>query len=171
MLDKSILIQVDEITDISLNIEERKTFTTSKNGTLKILLNDGQIKFIGISKEPISKINPASAPGIKISLEPPIEVRYGVLFLSDRQITVYGGESPKMIEQRQRILDPKYAQRANAQRQLVQEQPKAPPNPLPAPQRTPPSTPKKESDSPGFISDSEIDLSTSSSSDVELIEK
>ena len=172
-LSKPIIFQVDEVTDISLNFEERKTFTANKNGTLKILLNDGQSKLIGISKEPISKLNPASTPGLKIVLNPPIEARYGVLFLSDKHITVYGGQSQKMIDQRRSILEPKpMLQRASAPRQPSQEQPKAPAPPPPAPKKqvTPPSTPKAESDSPKFISDSDIDLSTSYSSDVELIE-
>jgi hypothetical protein len=100
VVQRPIFLQVDEITDASLAREQREMLQLSPKGTLKLLLSDSECKFIGISKGPITGLNPASAPGLKLHLVPPVEMRYGVLFLSDARIHVHGGSSPLLLAQR-----------------------------------------------------------------------
>ena len=107
-ITERIVLQVCEVVDISQSMEERNLFhSIPYNETLKLLLSDGATYLVGISKGKITKLNVKVNPGAKIALVPPVEVRYGVLFLDDTKFEVLGGNSPKLIEKRKIITDPK----------------------------------------------------------------
>jgi hypothetical protein len=99
-----LFLQVDEVVDISLPVEERLQLRIRESGTLKILLTDGRIQFLGISKKRLTVLSPTTVPGIKITVLPPIEMRYGVLFLDDDRICIEGGSSPPLIEHREFVF-------------------------------------------------------------------
>lgn len=101
--DRAIL-QINEVVDVSLPKYLRSRLEVQRKGTLKLLLTDGVNEIIGITKAPIDcQINPASNPGSKILLKPPIIVKYGVMFLSNDNIQYYGGKSPILIQKRKEI--------------------------------------------------------------------
>lgn len=103
-LRKDILVQVDEIVDISIPYAERCDFKMGKNGTLKLLLDDGSLKFIGISKTRIEYFNPLLQPGLKIIIKKGTLIKYGVVFLDNENIKIIGGKSDIQIERRRSIV-------------------------------------------------------------------
>ena len=105
-VSQNLILQVNEIVDISQPYKKRKNFVISSRTTLKFQLTDGKNNIIGISKRQFKKlkINPASMPGMKILLKPPIEFRYGILFITDENIQLLGGYSSVMIEKRNYII-------------------------------------------------------------------
>jgi hypothetical protein len=100
---------VAEVVDISLPLEERRQLTLRESGTLKLLLSDSQQQIIGVSKKRMKVLSPTSTPGIKVSLRPPVEMRYGVLFLDDDKLVVEGGESPRLVDCRSSVFQPRSA--------------------------------------------------------------
>lgn len=99
------ILQINEVTDISQPVNIRKKLEVSTKNTLKLLLTDGKSIIIGITKSPINtQINPASDPGSKILLKPPITVKYGVALLTNDNIQYYGGKSPELMKKRSEIF-------------------------------------------------------------------
>lgn len=104
MLDKEILVQVDEIVDISQDEEQREKLIFSDKGTMKYLLNDAGEHMIGVSQKKIELIDNDSPPGIKIIILPGTIVRYGVFLLDDDHIKILGGKSSLCQSSKERIL-------------------------------------------------------------------
>jgi hypothetical protein len=99
-----LFLQIDEVVDISLPLEDRQQLRLAEAGTLKFLIADSRLQVIGISKKRMTLLSPTSIPGIKVTLLPPVEMRYGVLFLDDEKLRVEGGQSPPLVEHREFIF-------------------------------------------------------------------
>jgi hypothetical protein len=110
VIRRPVFLQVDEVVDISLALEDRQQIRSAESGTLKFLLSDGRFSIIGVSKKRMASLSPSSIPGIKISLRPPVEMRYGVLFLDDDKVQVEGGHSPPLVRRRDFIFHSERAQ-------------------------------------------------------------
>ncbi|OHS97271.1 hypothetical protein TRFO_09548 [Tritrichomonas foetus] len=104
VIQEPVVFQINEIVDISIPSYKRKHFEMSGKGTFKLLLSDGFQSVLAITKKVIPEINPANDPGAKIYLKPPITVKFGVIFLTDTNSTIYGGMSPKEIQHRNDIV-------------------------------------------------------------------
>jgi hypothetical protein len=105
VIQSPLFLQVDEVTDISLPLQERQELKVRESGTLKLFLSDSRVSVIGVSKKRMALLSPTSLPGIKISLRPPVEMRYGVLFLDDEKFSLEGGHSPPLMEHREFVCN------------------------------------------------------------------
>ena len=100
VITEKVFLQINEVVDISLPLDKRQKAELSTKGTLKILLTDGNSEFIGISKKSITSFSPSTSPGSKIVLIPPVQVYFGVIFLSESKIKFMGGVSQTAIKRR-----------------------------------------------------------------------
>ena len=105
MINSKFMVQVDEIVDISLDKPKRLEFVQAQNGTKKYFFSCGNVKIIGFENEPISSITPLTKPGTKVTIIPPVTIRYGVMFLSEKNIQVVGGSSDDLELKRKHILE------------------------------------------------------------------
>lgn len=93
---KQIFLQINEVVDISLPKNQRLNYEISKNPTLKIFLTDGINNFFAISKKPITSFSTTVQPGSKLLIKTPIEIRYGIIFLSEANIDFLNENSPQI---------------------------------------------------------------------------
>ena len=96
ILESTILVQIDEIVDISLPLSKRKDFivnNSEKKRTLKFLLSDGHFQFAAISKDYLSAFDPRIIPGVKMKILTGTRAKFGVLFLKSDMIEIIGGQS------------------------------------------------------------------------------
>lgn len=131
-IETPVVLQVNEITDASLARPDREALKMSPSGTLRLLLSDGATEFIGIAKGRFTLLNPASKPGVKIKTNAPVEMRYGVLFLSDDVVSVLGGFSPELEDKRSQIFNPRRVTRPPPPPQDVEPQTNPPPPTAPS---------------------------------------
>ena len=104
-LNFNIVLQIDEIFDISLPLNERKEYKNTPKGSLKLILAIEKYKFIGFEFKKITKLTNLIDPGLKILLKSPIIIRYGVFYLTDNNIEILGGFDPYLIEKRRFIYE------------------------------------------------------------------
>ena len=91
ILDSTILVQIDEIIDISLPFIKRKDFilnNSEKKRTLKFLLSDGHFQFAAISKDFLPDFNPRIVPGIKIQILYGTKMKFGILLLEKNKLEI-----------------------------------------------------------------------------------
>lgn len=98
-----LVLQIDEIVDISSTKSDRISLLQSSKRTLKMLLRSGNFSVIGIEKRKICFLDPTIEPGSKVMLQPPVHMRYGVLFLTDSNTAFLGGCSEIMRVRREQM--------------------------------------------------------------------
>ena len=168
IIDAPVVFQVNEVTDASLPRSEREELKMSSSGTLRLLLSDGASEFIGIAKGQFTFLNPASRPGVKIKTISAVEMRYGVLFLSDAVVRVLGGFSPELEEKRAQAFNPRRGART------ATTAPPPAPLPQPAPQPVQQATPVQSGSQRStqfLMSSDEFSLSDTESDDGVWAEK
>lgn len=97
---KQVFLQINEVIDISLPFEKRTALERSAKGTFKIFLTDGVTNYFAISKTPITSFHTGVTPGAKIYIKPPIEGKFGIIFLHEKNIKFCNGCSQQVIENR-----------------------------------------------------------------------
>ncbi|OHT01060.1 hypothetical protein TRFO_01620 [Tritrichomonas foetus] len=111
-LDLNIIVQINEIVNISLPSSRRINFdqinsTISNNNhtdTFKMILSDGFNQFIGISKGNFPEISPQILPGYKIKILKGTKAKYGIFFLENDKTEFIGGLSTDLCQQRKKLL-------------------------------------------------------------------
>lgn len=107
-----LLIQVEELLDISLNAEARLSLGPSSatspsavgnqaNRTLKMYVSDGHwphVDMVAMEVSPIANVSANSKAGLKLLLHGPIDIRLGILMLHEGNTTVLGGSVQSMVE-------------------------------------------------------------------------
>lgn len=106
-----MIIQIDEIIDVSLSDKDRLYNNKSQNPTLKMLVNSGGFKTSGIIQDQIQNLDLDIEPGLKILVKSGAYLIYGVLMICEDNTIVLGGSSPKLIEKRDKMakLQPRNA--------------------------------------------------------------
>jgi hypothetical protein len=127
---KSALLQVHEILDISLAAPQRLNLEVSPSPTFKILLSDGFVPVVALTKGLFPQLSPALLPGLKLVVKPGVVTRFGVILLeSHRSVEFIGGFSPLLIERCQSLLiyDPAWRDPPRDQDAPQRDDPKATP--------------------------------------------
>lgn len=100
-----ILLQIEEVVDISLPFEQRIMLEFDQyNGTFKLLLSDGHNLFCGLISADESPLTPQSKPGAKILIKKGTIVRFGVIFLNTESFIFIGGSSPISFEKERKTM-------------------------------------------------------------------
>lgn len=107
-----IMVQINEIVDISQTYAERLSRKEKDNFTYKILLQHAENKFIGLLNQNIYDINLSKLPGFKILIKRNSVLRYGVIKLTNKNFDFVGGRSDTVVELMCSILI--YDKNANA---------------------------------------------------------
>lgn len=107
-----IMVQINEIVDISQTYAERLSRKEKDNFTYKILLQHAENKFIGLLNQNIYDINLSKLPGFKILIKRNSVLRYGVIKLTNKNFDFVGGKSDTVVELMCSILI--YDKNANA---------------------------------------------------------
>jgi hypothetical protein len=148
-----ILVQIEEIVDITIPFSQRINFEISKNPTFKILLSDGFVQCIGLTRGMFPQLSPLLTPGAKALVKAGSEVRFGVIFFNSHQnVEILGGKSPLLVEKCRSIL-------SCASKVAIEAAPSKPPaKPHPAPVLTLVCEKEKERPRQNFLdSDGEDD--------------
>lgn len=106
VLSSNILVQIDEIIDISIPFSKRKEFivnSSTKRRTFKFLLSDGHFQFAAISKD-FLEFDPRIVPGIKIKILSGTELKFGILLLKKDKLKIIGGQSLELRSKRHSIV-------------------------------------------------------------------
>lgn len=147
-LSKSVVVQINEVVDISLPNSDRIAFKQSPKGTLKFLMSHGDQIFIGIEKEKLdsSIFNTTLVPGCKVRISKGTEFRYGVLFIRKNNIELLKSSfAPDLIEKREQIYQSAGTQRTSKLQRnaapVVQAQPLQPVQHV---QQAPPQVPVQQ---------------------------
>ena len=94
IINGPIILQIDELSDISLPYSKRHNSkisnSNSRKRTYKLFLSDGIHNLVGLELEQISTLNSSLAPGSKLLLKN-VRVKHGVLLLERSSTTVLGG--------------------------------------------------------------------------------
>lgn len=107
ILKSNILIQINEIVDISLPLSSRCLLDVNKNEsrrTFKCILSDGYCQYVGVSKTSFPFFHPQILPGVKIKLLKGTKVKYGVFLLEAEKLHILGGLSSNLQKRRQSII-------------------------------------------------------------------
>jgi hypothetical protein len=102
-LPSAIIVQVDEVADISLPQSARCRLEVSDSPTFKLLLNDAGVVYIGLAGWPIRGLAPDCA-GAKIRIAAGTPTVYGVFLLDDDNARGLGGFSPEMVARREDFI-------------------------------------------------------------------
>ena len=101
-LEKSLVVQIDEVVDVSIPRKDRSNNKCSDFPTYKLLINDGGMQMAGVMQTTNTKINSSSTPGIKIEIKEGTLLCYGVFLLHDSNINYHGGSSPNLIKKKRK---------------------------------------------------------------------
>ncbi|KAH0795841.1 recQ-mediated genome instability protein 1 [Histomonas meleagridis] len=102
-LPYNVVLQVNEVVDISLPYEKRINFESSPKGTFKIDLSDGGFQLVGVTETQIPHLSVSIMPGQKIHISNNTVVCYGVFMLNEHNVQINGGFSDIQIEKKERI--------------------------------------------------------------------
>ena len=94
ILEAPVIVQVNEVVDVSLPELERLGMKESTSPTLKLLLSDGDAIY-GIVQRPIPGIKVGCA-GVKVKISAGTIMRYGVFILNEENTLCLGGRSDKV---------------------------------------------------------------------------
>lgn len=94
ILEAPVIVQVNEVVDVSLPELERLEMKESSSPTLKLLLSDGD-SIYGIVQRPIPGIKVGCA-GVKVKISAGTIMRYGVFILNEENTLCLGGRSDKI---------------------------------------------------------------------------
>lgn len=114
-----LLVQVEELLDVSLNAEARYNIGPSsataptpggnqRSRLLKLYLSDGHlppIHLIGMETVPIPSLSVHSLAGIKVLIQGAIQIRHGLLQLNPKNTTVLGGSVTDLVAIQRKALD------------------------------------------------------------------
>ena len=117
--DFALLVQVEELLDVSLNAEARyslgpassaapKPVGDQRTRLLKIYGSDGHLPLahvIAMETNPIPNLSVHSLAGIKILLRGPIDVRHGLLLLNPSNTKVLGGSVADLVVIQRKALE------------------------------------------------------------------
>ena len=93
-----VIVQVNEIVDISQPYEERLSGIEHNKFTYKMMLQHADNKFIGLLNQNIYGINLSTLPGFKILIKRNSVLRYGVIKLSYKNFEFVGGKSDPIVD-------------------------------------------------------------------------
>jgi hypothetical protein len=124
VLDKSfrLLVQVEELLDISMNAESRLAVGPASSNAptpvgnqqkrcLKLCISDGYeylpttTPIIAMEVTPIPNMSVQTKAGVKVVLQGPLEIRWGILMWHPGNATVLGGSVQELVEIQQRALE------------------------------------------------------------------
>lgn len=103
-LDNDVVLQVDEIVDISLKKSKRNKFKYSENPTFKFVLDDSGFKMIGLMRSAIPGFADGSE-GKKIKISAGTEIFYGIFFLNKDNTKILGGYSQIQMNIKKDLLN------------------------------------------------------------------
>ena len=110
--DFRLLVQMEELLDVSLNAEHRLSLGPASSHApsaignqatrmLKIYLSDGHlphVDLVAMELTPLQNLSVNSQAGIKLLLHGPIEIRLGILLLHEGNTTVLGGSVQHLVD-------------------------------------------------------------------------
>ena len=110
--DIRLLVQMEELLDVSLNAEHRLSLGPASSHAptalgnqskrmLKMYLSDGHlphVNLVAMELTPLQNISVNSHAGLKLLLHGPIEIRLGILLLHEGNTTVLGGSVQHLVD-------------------------------------------------------------------------
>ena len=115
-----LLVQVEELLDVSLNAEARLSMGPASPTApapignqrlrcLKLYLSDGYLAnnqhLVAMEVSPLSDLSANSKAGIKVVLRGPLECRFGIIMLHPGNATVLGGCVASLLEMQRKALE------------------------------------------------------------------
>ena len=94
-LERPVILQVNEVVDVSLRKDRRFKMDERQSPTLKLLLSDGD-RMIGVAQRHIPGIAVGCA-GVKVKIDKGTVMRYGVFVLNEENTEFLGGRSDAIV--------------------------------------------------------------------------